>query len=61
MLGQHALQIEINRALYLDEERIEPNARFHEVAKRIADALRGLTAMEPSLLRPSGARPLAAE
>ena len=61
MLGLHALQIEINRALYLDEERIEPNARFDEVAQRIEIVLRDLTTIEPALLRPTGARPLAAE
>lgn len=27
---QHAIQIEIDRALYMDEERIEPNANFVE-------------------------------
>ena len=61
MLGHHALQIEINRALYLDEERIEPNVRFADVAHRIGDALRELTAIAPALLRPTGARSLAAE
>lgn len=61
MLGHHALQIEINRALYLDEERIEPNARFADVAHRIGEALHDLTAIEPSLLRPTGTRSLAAE
>ncbi|MGN6150078.1 MAG: N-formylglutamate amidohydrolase [Rhizomicrobium sp.] len=61
MLGLHALQIEINRALYLDEDRIEPNARFADVARRIGDALRALTAIEPVLLRPTGTRALAAE
>jgi N-formylglutamate deformylase len=61
MLGHHALQIEINRALYLDEEHIEPNARFGEVAHRIADVLHDLTTIEPALLRPTGTRSLAAE
>lgn len=61
MLGHHALQIEINRALYLNEERIEPNVRFADVAHRIGDALRELTAIAPALLRPTGARSLAAE
>jgi N-formylglutamate deformylase len=61
MLGHHALQIEINRALYLDEERIERNPAFDTVACRIGDVLGELTAIEPALLRPTGARPLAAE
>lgn len=29
--GHHVVQIEIDRALYMDEARIEPNARFEEV------------------------------
>lgn len=61
MLGHHALQIEVNRALYLDEERIEPNARFKDIADRIGDTLRELTAIDPALLRPAGSRALAAE
>jgi N-formylglutamate deformylase len=61
MLGLHALQIEINRALYLNEDRIEPNGRFAEMAQRIGAAVRDLTAIDPALLRPSGARALAAE
>jgi N-formylglutamate amidohydrolase len=31
--GVHALQIEVNRALYLDEARIEPTAAFAEVSR----------------------------
>jgi len=61
MLGMHAMQIEINRALYLDEERIEPNNRFGHVAYQIAMVLREITAIDPALLRVTGARPLAAE
>jgi N-formylglutamate amidohydrolase len=41
----HALQIEINRALYLDEERIERSANFAEFARRIAAAVRDLIAL----------------
>ena len=63
MLGVHALQIEINRALYLDEEHIERTSRFDGIAMRIANALRELTAIDANLLRPAGSRgmPLAAE
>ena len=61
MLGHHALQIEINRALYLDEERIQPNARFGDLANRISDVLRDLTSIEPALLRPASPRAWAAE
>jgi N-formylglutamate deformylase len=63
MLGVHALQVEINRALYLDEERIKRTPRFADIAARIAAALRELTAIDIQLLRTSGGRaaPLAAE
>ena len=35
----HALQVEINRALYLDEERIERGPRFEQVYHRLTAAL----------------------
>jgi N-formylglutamate deformylase len=61
-LGVHALQIEINRALYLDEERIERAPSFASVQARIADALDALTMVEPGLVRgPSRQMPWAAE
>jgi N-formylglutamate amidohydrolase len=61
--GVHALQIEINRALYLDEETIQPSPRFAELRGRITQALRELVAMDLSALRPPDPRgmPLAAE
>jgi N-formylglutamate deformylase len=37
--GVHALQVEINRALYLDEESISRNASFPTLSARIATAL----------------------
>jgi N-formylglutamate amidohydrolase len=37
--GIHALQIEVNRRLYLDEERVEPSSAFAAVQKRIGAAL----------------------
>ena len=52
--GIHALQIEINRALYLDEERIEPSARFDDVRARIGEALSELTAIDIALAAPAG-------
>jgi len=57
--GIHALQIEINRSLYLDEMRIEKTAGFAGVKGRLTGALRTLTGVCPALLRPT--RPLAAE
>ena len=38
--GQHAVQIEIDRALYMDEKRVEPNANFDA----FRDLLRGVIA-----------------
>jgi len=60
--GVQALQIEINRALYLDEERVTPGARFGDVSNRIGEALACLTAMPLSALRAGvQAMPWAAE
>lgn len=53
--GQHAIQIEIDRALYMDEKRVEPNANF----QAFQDVLRGVIA-EISGLQSSD-MPLAAE
>lgn len=36
----HALQIEINRGLYLDEERVERTARFAQTCEALGEALR---------------------
>lgn len=46
----HALQVEINRALYLDEERIERGLEFEQVCQRLTSALTQLVAIDPSLL-----------
>lgn len=50
--GIHALQIEINRGLYLDEEKIAKKPGFESVKKRITQALTRLTRLSPALLRP---------
>ncbi|WP_298937982.1 N-formylglutamate amidohydrolase [uncultured Ruegeria sp.] len=47
---QHAVQIEIDRALYMDEEKITPNANFEE----FSDVLRQVIAEIASI----GARPM---
>lgn len=54
--GVHALQVEINRSLYLDEERVARGAKFAEVQMRIARVMADLTAMDVSLLRPNPLR-----
>jgi N-formylglutamate deformylase len=56
MRGCHAIQIEINRTLYLDEERIERRPHFKDVQIRLTRALTRLTAIDPVWLRP-GAEP----
>lgn len=44
--GIHALQIEINRALYMDERRIAPLAEFDAVAMRIGRLVEALTGID---------------
>ncbi|WP_050931567.1 N-formylglutamate amidohydrolase [Aestuariivita boseongensis] len=53
--GQHAIQIEIDRALYMDEKRVEPSADF----EAFRDVLRGVIAEIAGLQ--SRDMPLAAE
>ncbi|HUE64694.1 MAG TPA: N-formylglutamate amidohydrolase [Rhizomicrobium sp.] len=48
--GSHALQIEVNRALYLDEDRIIKKMGFELVRERLTRALRMLVAMPLSQL-----------
>lgn len=55
--GVQALQIEIDRTLYMDEARICRNADFFDVAARIGEVARGLAALGPRPLE----LPVAAE
>ncbi|HEX4296210.1 MAG TPA: N-formylglutamate amidohydrolase [Rhizomicrobium sp.] len=57
----HALQIEINRTLYLDEERIEPGADFAQMQARLTEALASLTALDADALGRAAPSALAAE
>ncbi len=59
--GCHALQIEINRALYLDEDRIAKKAAFETVCTRLTRAMRTLTAIPLSQLGRPDSLPEAAE
>ena len=45
-----ALQIEIDRALYMDEARVERLPGFAEVAARIGGVVAGLAALGPRRL-----------
>ena len=49
--GVQALQIEIDRSLYMDEQRIERSADFAEVAAALAGATRELALLGPRQLR----------
>lgn len=57
----HALQIEINRARYLDERTIELNSGFPRIQARLTAALAELTKINLEDLGRSKAQPLAAE
>ncbi len=43
--GRHALQVEVNRALYMDERAIRPHGAFDKVAADLAGALAQLAVM----------------
>jgi N-formylglutamate deformylase len=60
-LGCHALQIEVNRALYLDEERIVKKAAFDMVRERLTRALRTVVAIPHAQLGRPSSLPEAAE
>lgn len=47
---RHALQIEINRALYLDEEEVVPNSGYRDLSIRLASALHRLVSFDMAAL-----------
>lgn len=49
--GRHALQIEINRALYMDEEKIERGPNFSAIARDVTVVVSRLTALPLAALR----------
>lgn len=57
--GLHALQLEINRGLYMNESTLEPNAGFDDLARVLCDFFVELSGCSFSEL--DGAVPLAAE
>jgi N-formylglutamate deformylase len=59
--GCHALQIEVNRALYLDEDKVAKKMSFESVRARLTRAMKGLTAMPLSQLGKPDSLPEAAE
>ena len=52
--GRHAVQIEIDRSLYMNEQLIRPNGNFQAVKKLVTGVLR-------QVIRGEGAMPMAAE
>ena len=51
--GVHALQIEINRALYMDEDEVQPGPNFDGIAARLHGVIAALAAVDVALLRPA--------
>lgn len=54
--GSHALQIEINRALYMDEDSVLPGINFARFRERLAASLTALLTLDPALLQSRGIR-----
>ncbi len=52
-VGLHTLQIEINRALYMDEERMERTAGLKRVTSAITTLIRAMSEVDWRFLRPS--------
>jgi len=50
--GVHALQIEINRGLYLDEERVERGEWFADVHRTVGEALHRLVSLDLGKIAP---------
>jgi N-formylglutamate amidohydrolase len=51
--GVHALQIEINRSLYMDEAAIEPGPGFDRLVQNIGQLIRALAEIDGEALRPA--------
>lgn len=51
--GRHTLQIEVNRALYLDEERIAPLPEMQHVREAMTTLIEALAGLEPKRLTPA--------
>jgi N-formylglutamate deformylase len=47
--GYHAVQIEIDRGLYLDEARVEPLAGYHDFARALQPVIAGLAELPRTL------------
>ena len=50
--GMHALQIEVNRALYMNEATIERSPDLPQIAKILAEVISALSEIDPAALKP---------
>lgn len=51
--GRHTIQIEINRALYMNEDSLQPHGGFIALRKDLAKIMRAMLTSLPDILRPS--------
>ncbi|MBI1181886.1 MAG: N-formylglutamate amidohydrolase [Alphaproteobacteria bacterium] len=51
--GRHALQIEINRALYMDEKTLGRGEGFEALREALGGLIRSLAALPPEVLQPA--------
>ncbi len=51
--GVHALQIEVNRALYMDEERVTPTAGLDRIVADMTRLIRELARLDARMLAPA--------
>jgi N-formylglutamate deformylase len=51
--GVHSVQVEINRALYLDETRVEKSSGFDDLQRGVMDLTRALAAVDPAFPDPA--------
>ena len=49
--GIHVLQVEINRALYMDEKRVKRSHGLPKIARRIGRLMRALVDIDPEILK----------
>jgi len=55
MAGVHALQIEISRALYMNEARLTPKSGFADIKRRLGPLIEALSAIDTDILTPRAA------
>lgn len=53
--GAHAIQLEINKSLYMNEDTMEPNARYNRLKDTISHLIKDVSAYVEDQLRPMAA------